>query len=207
VHGDLCAIRVAGPNETAILDARGSTRPTPCKHTLAAQIESSLSCLDSRWPLIFSTSGRLSGVQSTRPSNQGFAFLANLSLMILYQLDKPPLDQEWDTYLGALREASKAKNFRTIVVTEGGYPTHAQRTRMMALMKGSQARAAVISSAATVRFVVSAMALLNANINAYSVREYDGAFAHVGLTAAEGVTVRRAIEQLARSLGAQRVAA
>lgn len=87
------------------------------------------------------------------PSDQGFEFLANLSLMTLYQLEEAPLDQEWDTYLSALRQASKARTFRSVVVTEGGHPTRPQRARMMALMKSSHARAA--SSAARVRFADS----------------------------------------------------
>jgi hypothetical protein len=147
-------------------------------------------------------------VESKRAPGQGFEFLAKFELMVLYQLDKAPLDEEWDAYLGALAEAMKTQHFRAIVITEGGYPSRAQRSRMMVLVKDKPTRVAVISGAATVRFVVSAIALINPHIRAYSTKEYELAFVHLGLARAEGVVVKVAIEQLARKLDlAKRAAA
>jgi hypothetical protein len=146
-------------------------------------------------------------VESKRPSRQEFEFLAEFELMVLYQLDKAPLDEEWDAYLSALAASVKAPHFRSIVITEGGYPSRAQRARMMTLVKQRPTRVAVISSGATVRFVVSALALMNPQIKAYSTKEYEMAFCHLGLAQAEGVVVTVAIERLARRLESARRAA
>jgi len=48
-----------------------------------------------------------------------FEFLTDLRLMVSYQLEKVPLDAEWDTYLAAIKGANTP---RSIVITEGGYP-------------------------------------------------------------------------------------
>ena len=146
-------------------------------------------------------------VESKPARTQDFEFLAELELIILYQTDKTPLDDEWDTYLAALQGAAKAERFRSIVVTDGGYPSRAQRARMMSKTRERPTRVAVISSAASVRFVVSAIALINPNIKAYSAKEYPGAFEHLQLSPAQGAVVLASIEKLARKLGVPKRAA
>ena len=149
----------------------------------------------------------LSPVESKHAPTQDFEFLAELELIILYQTDKTPLDDEWDTYLAALEHGAKAERFRSLVVTDGGYPNRAQRARMMSKVRERPTRVAVISSAASVRFVVSAIALINPNIKAYSEKEYPGAFEHLQLSPAQGAVALASVEQLARKLGVSKRAA
>jgi hypothetical protein len=140
-------------------------------------------------------------VKSNHAPTQDFEFLANLDLMILYQLDQTPRNEEWDAYLAALDVAARTRQVRCIVVTEGGYPNRAQRARMLSMTRNEPRRVAVISGAASVRFVVSAIALINPNIKAYSMKEYAAAFTHLQLSPAEGAVALTSIEQLARKLG------
>ena len=146
-------------------------------------------------------------MESKHAPTQDFEFLAELELLVLYQTDKTPLDDEWDTYLAALEDAGKSGRFRSIVVTDGGYPSRAQRARMMSKTRERPTRVAVISSAASVRFVVSAIALINPNIKAYSAKEYPAAFEHLQLSPAEGAVALASIEKLARKLGVPKRAA
>jgi hypothetical protein len=142
------------------------------------------------------------------PPNQAFELLAELKLMVLYQLLKPPTDAEWDTYLGVITECVRAEHFRYIVVTEGAYPTRAQQGRLTAVVKGKLTRVAVISPAISVRFVVAVMSLVNAHIKVYSPKEQPEAFAHVGLDPAEYARVAASIERIGLALKrANRVAA
>jgi hypothetical protein len=130
-----------------------------------------------------------------------FEFLTDLRLMVSYQLDKVPLDAEWDTYLAAIKGANTP---RSIVITEGGYPSQAQRERIIAVANGKQARVAVISPATTVRFGVSALALFNREIKGFSPKEYRAAFFHVGLAHTECASVVAAIERLRQKLKSTR---
>jgi hypothetical protein len=129
-----------------------------------------------------------------------FEFLPALHLMILVQLESSPRDAEWDAYLAAIAEPLRRNLLRSVVITDGAAPTPAQQGRMQALMKGQLVRVAVVSPSAGVRFVVSVLALLNRGIKSYSPRDYDGAFAHVRLAAAECPVVTAAIDRVRRRL-------
>ena len=77
---------------------------------------------------------------------------------------------------------------------------HAQQARLIALVKGRPHRVAVISSAVALRFVVSALALVNKAVKAFSPAEDAEAFAHVGVAASEWANVRAVIEGLRTKL-------
>jgi hypothetical protein len=129
-----------------------------------------------------------------------FEFLPSLDLMILYQTERTPTDAEWDTYLAAIKGPSKANLLRCLVITEGGHPTQAQRERMTRIVDSKRTRVAVISPAATVRFVVSVLALVNRDIKAFSPKEYHAACSHIGLARVEHETVEVVVGRLRQKL-------
>jgi hypothetical protein len=131
---------------------------------------------------------------------QAFELLPALHLMILYMLETASSDEEWDAYLAAMVGPSKGERFRCIVVTDGGFPTRAQQARLIAVMSGKQVRVAVISPAIALRFVVSALLLVNRGIKAYSPKESGAAFSHIGLAPGEWASAKMAIERLRRRL-------
>jgi len=129
-----------------------------------------------------------------------FEFLPGLDLMILYQTEGTPTDAEWDTYLAAIKGPSKANLLRCLVITEGGHPTQAQRERMTRIVDSKRTRVAVISPAATVRFVVSVLALVNRDIKAFSPKEYHAACSHIGLARVEHESVEVVVGRLRQKL-------
>jgi hypothetical protein len=145
----------------------------------------------------------LSVVRNTEASSSPsleFEFLAGLDLMIVCQQEKASTDAEWDVYLAALAGPSRANRLRCIVITDGAHPTRAQRERMSATVEGKPTRVAVISSATSIRFVVSVFALVNRNIRSFSPDEYDSAFSHVGLAPTDYASVRVAIQRVSQKL-------
>jgi hypothetical protein len=127
---------------------------------------------------------------------EAFEFLPALSLMIFHHRKRAPTDAEWDSYLAAMSDAARPDLPRCIIVTEGAHPNRAQQARLIALVKGRPHRVAVISSAVALRFVVSALALVNKAVKAFSPTEYAEAFAHVGVAPREWGNVRAVIEGL-----------
>jgi hypothetical protein len=136
-------------------------------------------------------------IEATSLPSLAFEFLGDLRLMISYQLETVPVDAEWDAYLAAITRADLP---RCIVITEGGYPSHAQRERIFVATKGKTAKVAVISPATPVRFGVSVLALANREVKSFSPREYGAAFSHVGLAHTECASVEGAIERLRQKL-------
>jgi polysaccharide pyruvyl transferase WcaK-like protein len=132
-----------------------------------------------------------------------FELLADLGLMVSYQLEKVPVDAEWDAYIAALTGANAP---RCIVITEGGYPSQAQRERLSVATHGKMTKVAVISPATTVRFGVSVLALVNRQIKSFSPNEFRAAFFHVGLAPMQCASVDAAVERLRQKLKSTRLA-
>lgn len=120
--------------------------------------------------------------------------------MVLVHMKNSPTDAEWEVYLDAITDPLESSRLRCMVITEGAHPTRAQQAALMALSKGKLIPVAVVSSATSVRFAVSVFALMNRGIKSYSPREYDRAFAHVGLAPAQCDGVRAVIDRLLQGL-------
>ncbi len=130
-------------------------------------------------------------------SNLEFKYLAELHLMILCQGNTNSSDSAWDAYLVELRRGLQSgEHFRSLVVTEGAYPTRSQQARMTSLVGGRTPRVAVITSSTALRFVVSILALLNKKVSCFDPRQRKAAFSHIGLTPSEQVVAEATIELL-----------
>jgi hypothetical protein len=138
-------------------------------------------------------------VESSSPPNLGFEFLPDLDLMVLVHMKNSPTDAEWEVYLDAITDPLASNRMRCVIIADG-HPTRAQQAALIALSKGKLIPVAVVSASTSVRFAVSVFALVNRGIKSYSPKEYDRAFAHVGLAPAQFNGVRAVIDRLLQRL-------
>lgn len=112
-----------------------------------------------------------------------------------------PSDDEWLEFtrlVSSLRHRSA--HMRTLIWTSGGGPTAAQRKSLNDALAGESSLVAVVSGHPGVRFLVSALALVNHDIKAFSPNEIPDALLYLGVsTDARRVllnTVQRLIGQI-----------
>jgi hypothetical protein len=111
-------------------------------------------------------------------------------------METAPSDAEWDVYLAALAAPLQSGRFRGIVITEGAYPTRAQQARddrAHHRQAGAHRDSLFLQRRS---LVVSIFALMNRDVKAYSPRDYQSAFTHLGLAPAERPGVARFIDRL-----------
>jgi hypothetical protein len=118
------------------------------------------------------------------------------SLMVLRENGQTPSDAEWDHFLVSVMDSQRRHGaLRMLVVTDGGGPSTDQRTRLKTALKGKTVRSAVVSDAIKIRFIASAIMLINKEHGSFTRREVEGAYAHLSLTTDER---RFTIDALAR---------
>jgi hypothetical protein len=95
---------------------------------------------------------------------------------------------------------------RSLVITDGGAPSTAQRKRLFDAIGGrsDRVRNAVVSDAASVRFVISAMSLVVDGIRAFSPDEINSALAYLEYSPREIVACASKLRTIAKSLPAGR---
>src|ERR687884_21999 len=104
--------------------------------------------------------------------NMAFRLLGDL--FILVHNKNPPYDWEWGTYLDELRKhRGHIDTIRTLIYTEGGGPSPAQRKHLNQVLDGRITRAAVVSDASMVRMITTALGWFNPAIRAFSPESSD----------------------------------
>ena len=93
-------------------------------------------------------------------------------------------------------DSANAESMRTIVVTDGGGPSFAQRLRLNDVLKGRPVYTSVVSQSVFVRGIVSALRVFNPRIRCFPPESTEEAFQHVRLTRAETRVVERVIQSL-----------
>src|SRR5262245_3778952 len=111
------------------------------------------------------------------------------NVLIVVHTSDAPRDVEWDAYVEAVVDASKQKvdagNLRHLIFTAGGGPNAVQRKasndalRRMTGWRNSAA--AVISTSATVRGIVTVFSWFNVNIKSFPPHQLDDAFHYLGI--------------------------
>jgi hypothetical protein len=101
-----------------------------------------------------------------------------------------------------LLESNRARwdEMRILVITDGGGPDRLQRNRLEAVLDGKSIRVAVVSDSAKVRFIASAIALLNREHRGFAVKELPKAFEYLSLTRDECQLVQKAEPEMAKQL-------
>jgi hypothetical protein len=119
------------------------------------------------------------------------------SMLLVRENEHTPTDHDWNVFLDLL--SLNRPNFpqlRILVATDGGGPSAAQIKRLGKALAGGNVRVAVVTDKIRVRFIVSAIALLNSKIKTFACSEILGAYAHLDLTSAEVRLTQQTLLQL-----------
>lgn len=122
-------------------------------------------------------------------------------VILMRESRESPLDAEWDEFLKLLGDnRARFDELRMMVITEGGGPDRLQRNRLEATLQGKSIRVAVVSDSAKVRFIASAVALLNPDHRGFAVREMNSAYEYLNLTAEERALIEKAEPEMAAQI-------
>jgi hypothetical protein len=122
-------------------------------------------------------------------------------VLVMLHTRKPAPDAEWDLLVDHLARTLQAGRPIPpgLVLTDGGGPTTAQRKALEQVLDVRQLRTAVVSEAASVRFVVSTLALFSENVRSFPITGVDDALAWFGLPGVDRLELRRGLVRLART--------
>jgi hypothetical protein len=124
--------------------------------------------------------GESSSLGTLRMKNMAFEMVGDL--FILVHNKEVPTDAEWALYTSALRSRTEDMDeIGTLIYTEGGGPTAAQRKALNDVLGGRTTRAAVVSDASMVKMITTALGWFNPKIKAFSPNESTEAFDYLGI--------------------------
>lgn len=125
------------------------------------------------------------------------------TLLLMAHTKKGPEVASWSAACRSLADTIDAKGaICTLVFTDGGGPSSAQREEMAKLVHPSKYRAAVFSTAPSVRFIVTSLTFINPMIRAFVPNEWQRGLEHLGLSSpAERRRIEQAVQQFARRAG------
>lgn len=130
-----------------------------------------------------------------------FEELQSVGLVVSYQTVDDPTDAEWERWLDAADSLlEKVGHMRLLVVTDGGRPNGKQIERLRVRKRGNPLTS-IVSPSMTLRFVVSAVGLLNPAVRCFTPDQRTGAYAHLGLTPIEQRFVEAALARLRGQVG------
>jgi hypothetical protein len=129
--------------------------------------------------------------------NMVFRFVGNLSIVIHNK--NTPDDTEVQEYLSLLR-AQDMERLRSLVFTDGGGPSPAQRKRFNDILRGRELPTAVVSNDRMVRGITIAMSWFNRKIKAFPPDAVQDAFTYLNIPKHEFESVWRLVKQLRTEL-------
>jgi hypothetical protein len=135
-----------------------------------------------------------------------YEVLREQQLLVSWQSLHSPSDDEWDNYVQAVCSLTGPRG-ACLVLTDGGYPTRRQQGRLFERVKGDRRRVAVVSSASTLRFVVSVLSFINPNIKSYMPEELAAALTYLRVPEMSHAVVLATAESLRRRLDRQAIVA
>jgi hypothetical protein len=123
------------------------------------------------------------------------------NLVISRQTRDTPTDWEWREFLDVVtKNRAKATKTRILVVTDGGGPNPEQRKQLQKALSGHTFRVAVVTDSIKVRFIVSSVALLNSEIQTFSIADMGRACEYLGLSKQEIEVALKVAQELGRDL-------
>jgi hypothetical protein len=134
------------------------------------------------------------------PPTLAFEIFAGMTLAVLCQTEQQPTDEEWDAYLRAIGPAHAIVTFRFLVVTDGGHPSRGQQKRLQAVTRDRHPRVAIVSAAASLRFVTSILGLMNPNVRCFHPAQRLEALVYLGIAADQAAAVARIVERVQERL-------
>ena len=129
------------------------------------------------------------------------------ALMLVAHTKKGPEPATWSAMCKAIDDAlQRATELKTIVFTDSGGPSSAQREELNRVTAGKNYRVSVVSTAPGVRFIVSSMALFNPTIRSFQPSDWQQSLSHLGVNPREARKVEQAIRDFAKLPGGERFA-
>jgi hypothetical protein len=125
------------------------------------------------------------------------------TLLLMAHTKKTPEDASWSAVCRSLADTINEKGaIRTLVFTDGGGPSSSQRQEMANLVHPTKYRAAVFSTAPSVRFIVTSLTFINPMIRSFAPNEWQRGLEHLGATGpAEQMRVEQAVQRFAKRIG------
>jgi hypothetical protein len=138
--------------------------------------------------------------------NMYFRFIGRIFLAI--HTHQAPSDAEWGAALAEMGPFLAASGRQcTLVFTDGGAPSAAQRKNLREVLGGRDLLIAVLSGALLPRFVNASIALFNKSIRSFSPDEFPQARDYLRLDGSEMKQLREAFSQIQEELRPRKVAA
>lgn len=120
-------------------------------------------------------------------------------LVLIVHKVNSPTDEEWQRYLDDIKDRN-VERMRTLVFTDGGVPTTAQRKMLNSWLAGRSTRVCLVSSSTLVRGVVTALSWFNPKTHCVSPERWEEAFIYLQIAPQERGKILREIQQLRAQL-------
>jgi hypothetical protein len=129
------------------------------------------------------------------------------TVLLICHTKKGPDIQTWSAACRAMADGLQ-RNPRagTLVLTDGGGPSMAQRNELAELTEKKKYQVSVVSNAPAVRFIASSMALFIPEMKSFLPAEWRKALEHLGVDATELRSIQRAIRDFAARPQSERFA-
>lgn len=126
------------------------------------------------------------------------------SVFVLRERAEAPSMQEWRSFLAAFSQyRAKSTLLKILIATDGGGPDAEQRTYIKGAIAGRPFLSAVVSDSIKIRFIASAIMLINKNHRSFTTLQVARACDHLSLTPEERVGVGVALNEMTKALDAR----
>jgi hypothetical protein len=125
---------------------------------------------------------------------------ASVLVVLALHADAPPSDAEWGHFCSWIPRHMGHPNGVSMVLTDGGAPSSAQREQMRKHLGPVTPLTAVITDKPVVRGVVTAVRWFNPKISAFTPLEFLDAFKFIGLSGAQVSSVCEMLNTLEMEL-------
>jgi hypothetical protein len=132
----------------------------------------------------------------------GFELLPEELCIVFYKGVGDAPAERWNGYVDLISAmAHHGSRLRFLVQNDDGQVPTAVQTRASDLMRGHTPRVAMLSSATSMRFIVSAVVMWNPQIRLFAPSELDAALAHLNADAKERSAFRAALDRVRTNVG------
>lgn len=119
--------------------------------------------------------------------------------------ESTPTDADWNAYMAAVQEARakglEPERMRTLVITDGGGPSAAQRKRVNDDLQGKPTPVAMVSSSLMVRGVVTALQWFNPLVKTFPPEQVGEALKFLKIPERQYDTIWKEAQKLQSELG------
>ncbi len=139
-----------------------------------------------------------------------YEVISEPKLVLTVQLQASPRDDEWSRYLDVVFSQGRERlAWSTLVVSHGGRPSRSQIAQLQQRAATSKpAPVAMVTDSPAIRFIVSALSLLNPRLRAFRLSDLELALEYMQVPSARRQLVRDTLVCLETALrDAQNVAA